>query len=123
MTACFVQYMKQIREKEDERDGWTTPLVGRELQQFDSNLSHMAMLARFHNAAAVDTTHTLALLTSRCADLFCHSIMVDRISAMLNYFLLKLVSSSNFLSKLPNCASSPCVLLDQQIKTMLCKLP
>ena len=88
--------MKQIREKEDERQRWATPLTGRELQQFESNLSHMTMLARFHNSAAVDTTHTLALLTSSCSQLFCHSIMVDRICAMLNYFLLKLVRNLEF---------------------------
>ena len=91
LHCVFLQYMKQIREKEDERDNWSTPLTGHELQQFEGNLSHMSMLARFHNSAAVDTTHTLALLTSKCSQLFCHSIMVDRICAMLNYFLVKLV--------------------------------
>ena len=92
----LLQFMKQIKEKEAERDSRQPPLRGRELQQFEANLQHMTQLARFHNVAAVDTTHTLALLTSQCHKLFCHSIMVDRISAMLNYFLLKLVRLLHF---------------------------
>lgn len=83
--------MKEIRDKEIERQGRQVPLQGRELQQYESNLAHMTNLARFHNMAAIDTIHTLALLTSRCKALFCDDIMVDRLCNMLNYFLEKLV--------------------------------
>ncbi|XP_067950362.1 ubiquitin conjugation factor E4 A-like [Watersipora subatra] len=83
-------FMKQIREKESERDSSSSTLRGRELEQFEADLAQIINISRFYNSAAVDTTHTLALLTSNCSELFCHSIMVDRICAMLNYFLLML---------------------------------
>lgn len=83
--------MRQIREKEEENQQRETPSQSRDRDRAESSLAHMSMLARFHNTAAVDTIHTLSLLTSACSNLFCHPIMIDRIVAMLNYFLLKLV--------------------------------
>lgn len=81
--------MKQIKEKEEVNAQRETQ--SRDVERVESSLTHMSMLARFHNTAAIDTIHTLSLLTSRCSKLFCHRIMIDRIAAMLNYFLLKLV--------------------------------
>jgi len=85
-----LDFMKQIRDKEMERATHQPPLQGQELQEFESNLTQLSQQARFHNMAAVDTSHTLALLTSCCDRFFCHSIIVERLSAMLNYFLHKL---------------------------------
>lgn len=39
----------------------------------------------------MNTITTLEYLTEEIKTIFCHSTMVDRIAAMLNYFLLHLV--------------------------------
>lgn len=49
------------------------------------------MLARFDNILGRDTINNLKLLTTEIKTTFCHNSMVDRIAAMLNYFLLNLV--------------------------------
>jgi len=84
--------MKQLKEKEQENQESAATMSQREMQQREANMSQMAQMARFHNSAALDTIHTLSLLTSECSKLFCHSVMVDRIASMLNYFLRELVS-------------------------------
>lgn len=54
-------------------------------------LQHIGMIARFNNILGRDTIRTLVNLTSEITIVFTHSTMVDRVAAMLNYFLLKLV--------------------------------
>lgn len=54
-------------------------------------LQHTAMLARFHNLLARRTSATLAMLAEATAPLLCHRTLVDRVAAMLNYFLDHLV--------------------------------
>lgn len=54
-------------------------------------LQHIGMIARFNNILGKDTIRTLVNLTSEITIVFTHSTMVDRVAAMLNYFLLKLV--------------------------------
>ena len=49
------------------------------------------MLAKFHNVMARRTTSTLAMLSEATAPLLCHPTLVDRVAAMLNYFLDHLV--------------------------------
>lgn len=49
------------------------------------------MMAKFDNILGRDTIHMLQCLTSRITIVFTHSTLVDRVAAMLNYFLLKLV--------------------------------
>lgn len=48
-------------------------------------------MAKFDNILGKDTIETLQKLTSKIVIVFTHSTMVDRIAAMLNYFLLNLV--------------------------------
>lgn len=66
-------------------------LTARDRAQNLGYLSHIGNLARFNNILGKDTIHTLEKLTSRITIVFTHSTMVDRIAAMLNYFLLNLV--------------------------------
>lgn len=54
-------------------------------------MHHIGNLARFDNILGRDTITTLEKLTSEISIVFTHSTMVDRIAAMLNYFLLNLV--------------------------------
>ncbi|XP_071105758.1 ubiquitin conjugation factor E4 A-like [Haliotis cracherodii] len=87
-----LQYMSQIKEKqqEKERGDWNN-LEPRQRQETDNNFRHLGMLARYHNVMANYTIHALELLTREIQSIFCHSMLVDRIAGMLNYFLLHLV--------------------------------
>lgn len=55
------------------------------------SLQQLGMLAKFDNILGRDTIKILKLLTSETKGIFVHNSMVDRIAAMLNYFLLHLV--------------------------------
>lgn len=46
---------------------------------------------RIDNILGKETINTLKYLTSEIKSIFCHSTMVDRVAAMLNYFLCHLV--------------------------------
>lgn len=83
--------LQQIREHEEARDNnkWDALPVN-ERQQNMQNLQQLGMLARFDNILGRDTINILKLLTSETKGIFCHASMVDRIAAMLNYFLLHL---------------------------------
>lgn len=83
--------LQQIREFEEARDNnkWDA-LPANERQQNLQNLQQLGMLARFDNILGRDTINILKLLTSETKGIFCHASMVDRIAAMLNYFLLHL---------------------------------
>lgn len=54
-------------------------------------MQHVGMLARFDNILGRDTIRTIECLTSHITIVFTHSTIVDRVAAMLNYFLLNLV--------------------------------
>ena len=87
--------MSQIKEKQEARDrGEWNALPPNERQEQDSNLGQLGMLARFHNLMGLDTIHTIELFSQepKCNAVFTHNVIVDRIAAMLNYFLLHLVS-------------------------------
>ncbi|CAG0913717.1 unnamed protein product [Notodromas monacha] len=69
----------------------------------ESNVSHVGLLARFHNVMGRATINVLSMINESDAvrRVFCHPTLVDRIAAMLNYFLLHLVGpkKSNFKVK------------------------
>lgn len=83
--------LQSIRELEEARDSnkWDA-LHPNERQQNLQNLQQLGMLARFDNILGRETINILKLLTSQTKGIFCHASMVDRIAAMLNYFLLHL---------------------------------
>lgn len=84
--------LQQIRQlQEDQSNGEWNNLPQNERQQHQSNLHHLGMLARFDNILGRDTINVLKLITSEIKSIFCHNSMVDRITSMLNYFLLNLV--------------------------------
>ncbi|XP_049532096.1 ubiquitin conjugation factor E4 A [Anopheles darlingi] len=83
--------LQQIRQMQGAQDaGEWEQLPQNERQQNVANLRHLGMLARFDNILGRDTINILQLLTSETKSIFCHSSMVDRVAAMLNYFLLNL---------------------------------
>ncbi|KAG8270115.1 Ubiquitin conjugation factor E4 A [Homalodisca vitripennis] len=65
------------------------------------------MAARFDNILGTKTIECLVYLSSEIRTIFCHRTMVDRIAAMLNYFLLHLVgpNKKNFKDKSRETAS------------------
>ncbi|XP_064548843.1 ubiquitin conjugation factor E4 A isoform X1 [Drosophila montana] len=84
-----LEQIKQLQQAQDNGE-WNN-LSHSERQQQTTNLHHLGMLARFDNILGRDTINLLKLLTSEIKSIFCHNSMVDRIAAMLNYFLLHLV--------------------------------
>uniref|UniRef100_T1PH45 Ubiquitin conjugation factor E4 A n=1 Tax=Musca domestica TaxID=7370 RepID=T1PH45_MUSDO len=84
--------LQQIRQlQEAQGNGEWDNLPQNERQQHLSNLQHLGMLARFDNILGRDTINILKLITTEIKSIFCHNSMVDRITSMLNYFLLNLV--------------------------------
>lgn len=85
--------MSQLREIQLARDN--TPSISLswdQQQQQEGDFQHMGNLAKFHNVMSNVTIHTLQWLTTEIKSIFCHPSIVERITAMLNYFLLHLVS-------------------------------
>lgn len=83
--------LQKIREMEEARNNneWAN-LPQNERQQNHQNLMQLGMIARFDNILGKDTINILKLLTSETKEIFIHPSMVDRVTSMLNYFLLQL---------------------------------
>lgn len=64
-------------------------------------MHHIGMMAKFDNVLGRDTINTIVKLTSKITTVFTHATMVDRVAAMLNYFLYNLVgpNKKNFKVK------------------------
>lgn len=92
--------IQQIRQLQTARDNdeWRN-LASTEREQNLMNLQHVGMLARFDNILGRDTVNMLIFLTGEVPEIFCHPSMVDRVAAMLNYFLSHLVgpNQKNFI--------------------------
>lgn len=83
--------LQQIRTLQNARDtGEWSALPVNERNQNLRNLEHLGMMAKFDNILGKDTINILKLLTSEINGTFCDPSMVDRVAAMLNYFLLNL---------------------------------
>ncbi|XP_067010286.2 ubiquitin conjugation factor E4 A [Anabrus simplex] len=94
--------MAQLRQMQSAREaGEWRSLPAHEREQNEGFLQHTGMIARFDNILGRETIHTLEFLTSEITSIFCHPTMVERIAAMLNYFLLHLVgpNKKNFKVK------------------------
>lgn len=94
--------MAQLKTMQTARDsGEWAKLPLREREENENMFQHTRMIARFDNILGRWSIHTLEFLTSEITDIFSHPIMVDRIAAMLNYFLLNLVgpNKKNFKVK------------------------
>ncbi|XP_037026552.1 ubiquitin conjugation factor E4 A isoform X1 [Bradysia coprophila] len=88
--------LQQIRTLQHARDsGEWNSLPATERNQNVRNLEHLGMIAKFDNIMGKDTINILKLLTSEINGTFCAPSMVDRVAAMLNYFLLNLTGPNN----------------------------
>lgn len=84
--------LQQIRVLQHAQDsGEWNALPANERNQNLRNLEQLGMMAKFDNILGKDTINILKLLTSEITGTFCDPSMVDRVAAMLNYFLLSLV--------------------------------
>lgn len=84
--------MAQLRQMQAARDsGEWRQLPSHEQEQNEALFQNTGMIARFDNILGRETIHTLEFLTSEITSIFTHPTMVDRIAAMLNYFLCHLV--------------------------------
>ncbi|XP_076443993.1 ubiquitin conjugation factor E4 A-like [Babylonia areolata] len=87
-----LSHMSQIKTKQLEREsGAWRDLPSEQQQEQMGLLRQLGMMARYHNVMANHTIHALQLLTSHITSIFWHPTFVDRIAAMLNYFLCRLV--------------------------------
>jgi len=85
--------MAQLREEQIQRgvDGSRPQLDAQRRAQREGTYQHTVMLARFHNMMGRETIRILEMMTAGIRAVFVHPTMVDRVAAMLNYFLLHLV--------------------------------
>lgn len=91
--------MSQLREIQQARDNASSnSLSWDQQQQQEGDFQHTGNLAKFHNVMSNVTIHTLQWLTTEIKSIFCHPSIVERITAMLNYFLLHLVCNTICLS-------------------------
>lgn len=93
--------MSQLREIQQARDNASSnTLSWDQQQQQEGDFQHMGNLAKFHNVMSNVTIHTLQWLTTEIKSIFCHPSIVERITAMLNYFLLHLVCNMYLFNSL-----------------------
>ncbi|CAG9770952.1 unnamed protein product [Ceutorhynchus assimilis] len=94
--------MAKLKEMQTAHENGEWDSLGfQERTQNMSYMHHIGMMARFDNVLGRDTITTLEKLTSKISSVFTHPTMVDRVAAMLNYFLLNLVGPNrkNFKAK------------------------
>ena len=96
-----LDYMKQIQTEQAARPEWAD-LPPNERTNRESQLAHIGRLARYHNIMGLDNIKMLDTLTKEITAVFTHSTMVDRIAAMLNYFLKNLVGPERKSLKVQN---------------------
>ncbi|XP_037092632.1 ubiquitin conjugation factor E4 A-like [Pollicipes pollicipes] len=87
-----LSYMIQLRDQVQHRQTEEyQQLPAPQRHQQEANFRHMGMLARFHNIMGRETISALQMLTSGIRSIFLQPSIIDRVVAMLNYFLLQLV--------------------------------
>ena len=97
-------YMKQIGEQQAQREEWAR-LPPQERAEAEGQYHHMGRLARYHNIMGKETIEMLDRLSAKISAVFTHPTMVDRIAAMLNYFLKQLVGPDRKSFKVQNIES------------------
>ncbi|XP_038065651.1 ubiquitin conjugation factor E4 A-like isoform X3 [Patiria miniata] len=95
--------LKQIKEMQHQRDsGEWRSLRPQDLQQRESTLRTNGSIARFFNVMSNESMNILNFITSEIKTIFVHPVMVDRVAAMFNDFLLKLVGPKMGALKVKN---------------------
>uniref|UniRef100_A0A1B6C5Z5 Ubiquitin conjugation factor E4 A n=1 Tax=Clastoptera arizonana TaxID=38151 RepID=A0A1B6C5Z5_9HEMI len=91
-----LSHMATLRTLQAERDSGE-----QNTESNETTFQQTGNLARLYNILGKENIETLEYLTSETQSLFCHPTLVDRIAAMLNYFLLHLVgpNKKNFKVK------------------------
>merc|ERR1711892_1307794 len=96
-----LNYMKQIQEKEAEREGWRS-LPPTERAEAERGFQQMSQLARYHNLMGGETIGVMEMLTSSITAVMTHPTLSDRVAAMLNYFLKTLTGPERKSFKVAN---------------------
>jgi ubiquitin conjugation factor E4 A len=89
-----LNYMSQLKTIHQAREaGEWERLNPQQRAEQESSLMHMGMNAKFHNVMGRETIRVLGMINESASvrQVFCHPTLVDRIAAMLNYFLVHLV--------------------------------
>lgn len=97
-----LEYMKKIQEQQqDQEQNWPN-LAAQERSRNEAELNQMGRLARYHNIMGLETIHILEKLTGAISAVFTNPTMVDRVAAMLNFFLKNLVGPNRKVFKVKN---------------------
>ncbi|PIK56603.1 putative ubiquitin conjugation factor E4 A isoform X2 [Apostichopus japonicus] len=89
-------HLKSIREYELQKEsGEFQSLPQQEQQQRERQVRTSTAVARFFNVMSRESVACLAFITEEIKDIFTHPVMVERIAAMFNDFLLKLVGKKS----------------------------
>ncbi|XP_074648807.1 ubiquitin conjugation factor E4 A-like [Tubulanus polymorphus] len=87
-----LEYLKQMKEKQEEKQrGDWNQMAPQQRREAEMNFRMLEMQCRYHNVMGNSTVQTLEILTREIHSIFTHSVLVDRMVAMLNYFLINLV--------------------------------
>ncbi|XP_033107323.1 ubiquitin conjugation factor E4 A-like isoform X3 [Anneissia japonica] len=98
-----MDYLKKIRELEMKKESaeWEE-MPAFERIQHENNLRTQGSIARFFNTMANESIKVLSHISTDIKDVFTHPSMVDRVAAMFNDFLVKLVGRKMGLLKVSN---------------------
>ncbi|KAK8736683.1 hypothetical protein OTU49_004593 [Cherax quadricarinatus] len=91
MTGQSVSFEEKFNYRRPMDSGEWLNLPTTQRAERESSFQHMSLLARFHNMLGAHTIQTLIRLTKEIPQMFTHATLVDRMAAMLNYFLSTLV--------------------------------
>ncbi|XP_064635023.1 ubiquitin conjugation factor E4 A-like isoform X2 [Lineus longissimus] len=116
-----LSYLTQIKDQQDEKErGEWNALPADQRQERDMNYRHLEMLCRYHNSMGNDTVHTIEMMTGNIKTIWTHHVMVDRVAAMLNYFLLHLVGPKRKNFKVNNLDELE--FKPQELVSNICKI-
>jgi len=109
-------------EEEDRAQGRWESLSPEEKAEKEQSLEHMVMNCRYHNVMSNKTVETLAYMSTEeeIIKLLCHSVLVERIAGMLNYFLEHLVGPK--MKDLKVQDFSHCEFKPKELVSLICKI-
>ncbi|CAK9304140.1 unnamed protein product [Gordionus sp. m RMFG-2023] len=116
-----LSFMSQLRELQMAKDkGEWHKLSQEQKTENENNFQHLGLMARYHNVLGLETIRVLAYVTRYIHTIFTHSTMVNRITSMLNYFLLHLVGPKKKNLKVKDLSIYE--FRPQEIVTTICQI-
>lgn len=118
-----IDYLTKIKSEEKDRDdGKWNELSAQEKAEKEKGYKQMVQICRYHNVMSNKTVETFAYMSTEkeVTQLLCHSVLVNRISGMLNYFLEHLVGPKMGALKVNDF--SHCEFKPKELVRGICKI-